>query len=76
MLKFLLYLFVFYVVFRFIFGKLLGGAVKTKVYRFETHHHYNEQPKEEGKVTINPGETKKPTGNKNIGEYVDYEEVK
>ena len=81
MIKFLIYLFLFYVLFRLLFGKYMGGTVKTKVFRFDTHHHHHynkaDQKKPEGNVTINPkiNKTQKPT-DKNIGEYVDYEEVK
>lgn len=79
MVKFLLYLFLFYVLSRLLFGKLMGGStIKTKVYRFDTHHHHYNQPTNEpdGKVTINPKiNTQKKTNSKNLGEYVDYEEV-
>lgn len=78
MLKFLLYLFLSYVVFRFIFGRLIGGVVKTKVYRYETHNHYHQaaQEKEEGKITIKTKPVNKKPDDKHLGEYVDYEEVK
>lgn len=56
-----------------------SNTVKTKVYRFDTHHHhhYNKPPTEpEGKITINPKiNSQKKTNDKNLGEYVDYEEV-
>lgn len=83
MIKFLLYLFVFYVIFRLLFGKALGGTVKTKVFRFNTHHHhYNNTPNNEThhttqQTTINPNaKTVNKQNDKHIGEYVDYEEVK
>lgn len=80
MLKFLLYLFLFYVLSRLLFGKLLGGStIKTKVYRYDTHHHHhynNTENQPEGKITINPKiNNQKKTNDKNLGEYVDYEEV-
>lgn len=76
MLKFLFYLFIFYVVYRYLFG-----GFKVKVF----HYHQNTPPppprqdnyKEEGKITINP--KVKPNGSSRedkLGEYVDYEEVK
>ena len=78
MLKFLFYTFLFYFIFRFVFGRLFGAAVKTKVYKYETHHHhYNQPPREkEGKVTIDTRNAKPSRDSKNIGEYIDYEEVK
>lgn len=80
MIKFFLYLLFFYVIFRLLFGRFMGNTIKTKVFRFETHHHHHqktEQTQQEGNITINPKVTqaKKPN-DKNLGEYVDYEEVK
>lgn len=80
-MKFLLYLFLFYVVFRLVFGRFMSGGsvIKTKVYRYDTHHHYHydQQKENEGKVTVNPKINQNKKGNdRNIGEYVDYEEVK
>lgn len=76
MIKFLFYLFLFYVIFRFVFGGL----------RFKVFHYHQNQPPpnpngdhphEEGKITINPKvQHKKPAGSDKLGEYVDYEEVK
>lgn len=86
MFKFLLYLLLFYIISRVLFGRISGssGGFKTRVFRFDTHthhHHYHkqEEPKEEGRITVNPKINKqgKEGGNAgNIGEYVDYEEVK
>lgn len=83
MIKFLLYLFLFYVLSRLVFGKLMGGnTIKTKVYRYDTHHHHYNQSQNpqqpEGKITINPNinNTTKKSSDKNLGEYVDYEELK
>ncbi len=77
MFKFLLYLFLFYIIFRFVFGKFLGATFKTKVYRNHTHHHYNgKDEKQEGKITVDPRTIKTKKDDKNLGEYVDYEEVK
>jgi hypothetical protein len=79
MIKFLIYLFIFYILFRLIFGRFTG--VKTRVYRFDTHHHHYHNGKnvqQEGKITVNPKVNKTSKGtseNGKIGEYVDYEEV-
>lgn len=80
MFKFLLYLFLLYILYKLIFGRMVGGTIKTKVYRFDTHHHYHNthsSGKEEGSVTVNPKIHKQKTGGntQNLGEYVDYEEV-
>ena len=74
MLKFLIYLFLFYIVFRFVFNLLFGTFSKTKVFKFETHHHYNNT--KEPEVKGHTKKDKKPLNDKNIGEYVDYEEIK
>ncbi|MCG9881706.1 MAG: DUF4834 family protein [Bacteroidia bacterium] len=74
MLKFLFYLFIFYVIYRYVFG-----GFKVKVF----HYHQNTPPpqpnsyKEEGEITINPKVNKKKSATDDkLGEYVDYEEVK
>lgn len=76
MFKFLLYLFLFYVVFRFVFGRILGVIAKQKVYHHTTHNHYYNGEKREGSVTVDPRTVKDKKDDKNLGEYVDYEEVK
>lgn len=80
MIKFLIYLLLFYIIFRLLFGRFMGSPIKTKVFRFETHHHHhqtNQSTKDEEHVTIKSTatQTKKPN-DKTLGEYVDYEEVK
>ena len=73
-MKFLLYLFAFYFILRFIFG-----GFKVKVYNFNQHNHYKPEPepKNEGKITIDPKiNQKSKDADKKIGEYVDFEEVK
>jgi hypothetical protein len=75
MLKFLFYLFIFYVVYRYVFG-----GFKVKVF----HYHQNTPPppmrdhyQEEGKITINPQVKSAESSKDNkLGDYVDYEEVK
>ena len=78
MIKFFIYLLLFYIASRLIFGKLLGGnTVKTKVFRFDTHHHhYSQEQKTEGTITVDKRTIKPKPNDKNLGEYVDYEEVK
>ncbi len=74
-MKFLLYLFAFYFIYRFIFG----GLFKVKVYNFNQHNHYKQEdePQQDGKITIDPKIKTKPKDNdKKLGEYVDFEEVK
>jgi zinc transporter ZupT len=78
MIKFLFYLFLIYIVYRLVFGRLLGGSFKTKVFHQNVHHHHNqtEQSEQEGKVTVNPKIKKDEKGQSGkIGEYVDYEEI-
>lgn len=79
MIKFLIYLLLFYIASRLIFGKLLGRpTVKTKVFRFDTHHHhhYADNQKSEGSITVDKRTVKPKPNDKNLGEYVDFEEVK
>ncbi|MES2780009.1 MAG: DUF4834 family protein [Bacteroidota bacterium] len=81
MFKFLIYLLLIYLIYRLVFGRMMGSSIKTKVFRFDTHHHYHTKTtseKEEGSVTVNPKINKQNTGGnaQNLGEYVDYEEVK
>ena len=76
MFKFLLYVILFYVIFRYVFGGLFGS----KVYNYSQHNHYHsDKPDEEqdGKVTIDPRvQQKQKTKKDQLGEYVDFEEVK
>jgi hypothetical protein len=84
MIKFLIYLFIFYIISRLVFGRVTGTGTGfgTRIYRFDTHHHHyhkTEEKKEEGRITVNPKINKgSKDGNSsdNMGEYVDYEEVK
>lgn len=73
MLKFLLYLLIFYFIIRF-----LRGLFQPKV--IIKNYHYQNQPdnKQEGEMKIVKGPEKKNGGTKsdNLGEYVDYEDVK
>jgi hypothetical protein len=77
MIKFFFYLFLIYVVYRLLFGRLMGGSIKAKVFQHNVHHHYN-QPKQEqeGRITVNPNiKDDKKESSRKIGEYVDYEEI-
>lgn len=80
MIKFLIYLLLFYVLFRLIFGRFTGSSVKTRVFRFDTHHHHyhTDKKEEEGRITINPKINKPAKGGDSgrIGDYIDYEEIK
>lgn len=63
-------------VYRFVFG---GFKIKVYHYNQQQPDPYNQRPKEQepGKITIDPkvSQKKKETQN-NIGEYVDFEEIK
>jgi hypothetical protein len=75
MFKFLLYLFLFYVIFRFIFGVLLKGVIRAKVININ-HHHYHAKEETKSNLKVDPKTIKTSKNNdKNLGEYVDYEEV-
>ena len=72
MFKFLLYLVLFYFVIRF-----LRGLFQTNI--TIKNYHYGQKPDDkEGNIKIVGGAGKKKGGNKtdNLGEYVDYEDVK
>lgn len=76
MFKFLLYLFLIYFLVRFVFGRLFGVTIKSRVVEFHTHHHHGKSSGEnDGKVNIHQPEKDKKGNDKNLGEYVDYEEV-
>lgn len=77
MIKFLLYSFLFYVIFRYLFG----GLMKAKTVHYHQTNHYhnnpNERTQEPGKVTVDPKVSKQKQNRDNkLGEYVDFEEVK
>jgi hypothetical protein len=78
MIKFLFYLFLIYFVYRLIFGRIMGGSIRTRVFHHNVHHHYHQTEKQEpeGRVTVNPKIKKEQKGHSGrIGEYVDYEEI-
>ena len=74
MFKFLVYLFLFYTASRFIFGTLLGYK--------KSNHSPNHSPNslEEEEIKVKPKKASASNDNKktnsNIGEYVDFEEIK
>lgn len=74
MLKFIFYLFLFYIVYKALFG----GGFKVKVYHYnQPQPAHDKQHPEEGKVTIDPRvKTQKKESKEQLGEYVDFEEVK
>ncbi len=76
MFKFLVYLFLFYVVSRLLFGTLLNFKQDATTQNF-----HDEPNNEEGKIKIKPDQqtsnkSKSKTNSSNIGEYVDFEEIK
>lgn len=79
MIKFLFYLFLIYIIYRLIFGRVMGGTIRTKVFHHNVHHHYHQQQtngEPEGKITVDPKVKQKNNGTTGkIGEYIDYEEV-
>ncbi|MEI7978540.1 MAG: hypothetical protein WCI53_06820 [Bacteroidota bacterium] len=75
MFKFLVYLFLFYSVTRFIFGTLLNFKKNTQ------NQNNNDNIGDESDIKINKTKNsstkQQPSSNKsNLGEYVDFEEVK
>lgn len=75
-MKFLVYLFLFYVVTRFLFGTLLNFKQESTDY-----NNSNKKSTDEDEIKINANQHKsaKNKGNStkpDIGEYVDYEEIK
>lgn len=75
MIKFLIYLFLLYFLFRFVFGVLFKGIIRAKV--ININHHYSNDKEAEGKLKVDQNSTKSSDRkDKNLGEYVDYEEVK
>ena len=76
MFKFLFYLFIFYVIYRYVFG-----GFKIKVYHYNQPNPQNHQPYDahnQGSVTVDPkvSQNKKKSNSDQLGEYVDFEEVK
>ena len=71
-MKFLVYLFLFYVVSRFIFGTLL--RVKKEPKYSNNKNNFKEDDELKVKPTASKQDSKK--NNSNIGEYVDFEEIK
>jgi hypothetical protein len=63
------------VIFRFIFGRLFGITVKSKVYTYGQQRQQNPH-KKEGEIRIDTKQTKSSGNSSNLGEYVDYEEIK
>jgi len=78
MFKFLLYLFLIYFIVRFVFRSFTGPVIKVKTFHYHTHTTREpERNEDEGRVTIESvNENPKKGNDKNLGEYVDYEEVK
>lgn len=77
MFTFLVYLFLFYIIFRMLFGRI-NSSFKAKVFRFDTRNQYHQQEENnEGSITINPKiQSNKKSGTFKGGDYADFEEVK
>lgn len=79
MFKFLLYLFIIYILYRLIFGRILKSSFKTKVYRnTQSRQYYTSETEQEseGKITVNPKIKQNAKCNTSkIGEYIDYEDI-
>lgn len=73
MLRFIGILVLFYLIIRF-----LRGLFQTNVIVKNYHYHQNSEPnkKQEGDVKIISGKDQGPHKSDDMGEYVDYEEVK
>jgi uncharacterized protein YneF (UPF0154 family) len=66
-----------YVIMRLLFGKIAGTTINVKTFRYTKHQHNPPQEKEEGTVIIeDKGQKNTSPKNDQLGEYVDYEEVK
>ena len=74
MFKFLVYLFLFYTVTRFIFSTLLGYKKGNNIPNNSPNSLEEEEIKVKPKKASTSNDNKKT--NSNIGEYVDFEEIK
>jgi hypothetical protein len=74
MFKFLVYLFLFYTASRFIFGTLLGYKKSNNIPNHSSNSLEDEEIKVKTKKASTSSNNKKT--NSNIGEYVDFEEIK
>lgn len=75
MFKFLVYLFLFYTVTRFIFGTLLNFKKSDSVPNPQSNYEEDEIKIKAKKPTTASSNSNKKT-NSNMGEYVDFEEIK
>jgi hypothetical protein len=72
-MKFILYLALFYFVFKFLFGNLF----KVKVYHSNQNKDQQTNYENDAELHVKPSNTNKSVNkDKNIGEYVDFEEIK
>ena len=76
MIKFIFFLFIFYVAFRLI-SKLFYFYLINKVKKRHNHHYKNDKysNKKEGEVSIDKMPKKNKTKSDKLGDYVDYEEI-
>ena len=72
-MKFILYLALFYFVFKFLFGNLF----KVKAYHYNQNKNQQTNFENDAELHVKPNNTNKSVNkDKNIGEYVDFEEIK
>ncbi len=74
MFKFLIYLFLFYTASRFLFGTLLGYKKGNNIPNNSPNSFDEEEIKVKPKKASSSNDNQKT--NSNIGEYVDFEEIK
>jgi len=79
MLRFLFYIFLIYLAYQFIFN-FLFPVFKTmqqvkKGFR-EMHHHANSFQNEQRESSSQRDQTQGHPGNKKVGDYIDFEEIK
>lgn len=75
MFKFLVYLFIFYTASRFIFGTLLNFKKSNNIQDLPNNYQDEEVKIKAKKATSSTINNNKKT-NSNLGEYVDFEEIK
>lgn len=78
-IKTLFYLIAFYYIFRFLARIFLPALVKKAVEKagqnFQQQQQNYQQQQQRDTVTVDTSKAQKPRSTKNVGEYVDYEEL-
>ncbi len=80
-IKFILFFVVFYYIFKFIGKVLFPMFISNQINKMNNHQQgqsdfINQQKKQEGKVTIRKESKSQKNTPDDLGEYVDFEEVK